>query len=181
MLVPRAYSYYGSGFGTGSVTPGHTPASSMRGASGNGDGVHILTGPIYVTGAVPGDVIAVTIDNLQPRVNPAMNATFGINAAVRLWLLVSVGLASDLHRAADSLFVPHRTSMKCCCLIGVVGLQLCVSVALQRRRVACRWPDLQLTTGCALPPPPPVTPRSRREWPGPQRRPRQGQRRVHGV
>ena len=31
----------------------------MRGANGKGDGVHILTGPIYVCGAEPGDVLQV--------------------------------------------------------------------------------------------------------------------------
>lgn len=30
-----------------------------RGASGQGDGVHIMTGPIYVCGAMPGDVLQV--------------------------------------------------------------------------------------------------------------------------
>lgn len=32
---------------------------SMRGASGKGDGKHTLTGPVYVCGAEPGDVIQV--------------------------------------------------------------------------------------------------------------------------
>lgn len=32
---------------------------AMRGKSGVGDGVHILTGPIYVCGAEPGDVLQV--------------------------------------------------------------------------------------------------------------------------
>ena len=31
----------------------------MRGKTGTGDGVHILTGPIYVCGAEPGDVLQV--------------------------------------------------------------------------------------------------------------------------
>lgn len=30
-----------------------------RGASGSSDGVHVLTGPIYVCGAEPGDVLQV--------------------------------------------------------------------------------------------------------------------------
>ena len=33
--------------------------TAMRGKSGTGDGVHILTGPIYVCGAEPGDVLQV--------------------------------------------------------------------------------------------------------------------------
>lgn len=32
----------------------------MRGRAGKGDGVHILTGPIYVCGAEPGDVLQVS-------------------------------------------------------------------------------------------------------------------------
>lgn len=52
----------------------------QRGASNGGDGVHILTGPIAVAGAVPGDVIQVDILALRPRVNP-QGKTFGINAA----------------------------------------------------------------------------------------------------
>lgn len=51
-----------------------------RGATKGGDGVHILTGPIYVEGAEPGDMIAVEIMDLQPRANPE-GQTFGSNAA----------------------------------------------------------------------------------------------------
>jgi hypothetical protein len=81
--VMSVYNYFGAGgFGSGaSVTPGHTPAAHMRGATGNGDGVHILTGPIAVTGAMPGDVIAVKINDLKPRINPSTGKTYGINAA----------------------------------------------------------------------------------------------------
>lgn len=32
----------------------------MRGATGTGDGVHVLTGPIYVRGAEKGDVLQVS-------------------------------------------------------------------------------------------------------------------------
>ena len=63
------------------ATPGVTPAARQRGASGGGDGVHVLTGPIYVNGAMPGDVLKVEILGLRPRVNPATGMTFGINAA----------------------------------------------------------------------------------------------------
>jgi acetamidase/formamidase len=51
-----------------------------RGATGKGDGVHILTGPIYVEGAEPGDILKVEILNLQPRPNKD-GKTFGSNAA----------------------------------------------------------------------------------------------------
>jgi len=44
-----------------------------------GDGVHVLTGPIFVEGAEPGDLLKVTIQDLQPRVNPE-GKTYGSNA-----------------------------------------------------------------------------------------------------
>lgn len=55
-------------------------AESFRGASGGGDGVHILTGPIHVEGAEPGDILKVEILELAPRANPE-GKTFGSNAA----------------------------------------------------------------------------------------------------
>ena len=39
----------------------------------------MLTGPIFVEGAEPGDLLKVTIQDLQPRVNPD-GKTFGSNA-----------------------------------------------------------------------------------------------------
>lgn len=51
-----------------------------RGATGGGDGVHVLTGPIYVEDAEPGDMIAVEIMDLYPRLNPD-GKTYGSNAA----------------------------------------------------------------------------------------------------
>jgi acetamidase/formamidase len=54
-----------------------------RGA-GEGFGVHISTGPVYVHGAEPGDVLEVRILDVQPRAcrNPAFaGRTFGSNAA----------------------------------------------------------------------------------------------------
>lgn len=51
-----------------------------RGATGGGDGVHILTGPIYVNGAEPGDILMVEIVDLKARKNPDGKA-FGSNAA----------------------------------------------------------------------------------------------------
>ena len=72
----------------------------MRGASGGGDGVHILTGPIAVTGAVPGDIIQVDILALRPRVNPNTGKTFGINAAA--WWGYHYGVNSPLARSESS-------------------------------------------------------------------------------
>jgi acetamidase/formamidase len=53
----------------------------FRGATGGGDGVHILTGPIFVQEAEPGDMLKVEILNLEPRKNPVTGKTFGSNAA----------------------------------------------------------------------------------------------------
>jgi acetamidase/formamidase len=53
---------------------------NFRGATGVGDGVHILTGPIFVNGAEPGDLLKVEILDLQPRPNKD-GKTYGSNAA----------------------------------------------------------------------------------------------------
>ena len=55
-------------------------AVSRRGATGGGDGVHVLTGPIYVEDAEPGDILMVEILDLAPRPNKD-GKTFGSNAA----------------------------------------------------------------------------------------------------
>uniref|UniRef100_A0A383V546 Acetamidase n=1 Tax=Tetradesmus obliquus TaxID=3088 RepID=A0A383V546_TETOB len=52
-----------------------------RGASGQGDGVHVLTGPIYVCDAEPGDVLQIQILELVPRKNPRTGKAYGSNAA----------------------------------------------------------------------------------------------------
>lgn len=62
---------------------GATMAIPTRGATGNGDGVHIMTGPIYVCGAEPGDVLQVDILDLKPRKNPRTGKAYGSNAAAR--------------------------------------------------------------------------------------------------
>jgi len=52
--------------------------TAMRGMTGSGDGVHILTGPIHVEGAEPGDVLKVEILELYPRKNPN-GESYGVN------------------------------------------------------------------------------------------------------
>lgn len=52
----------------------------FRGATSQGDGVHILTGPIFVNGAEPGDVLQVDILDLEARSNP-QGKKYGSNAA----------------------------------------------------------------------------------------------------
>ena len=45
-----------------------------------GSGVHLVTGPIEVAGAMPGDVLQVDILELDPRPNPETMRTFGTNS-----------------------------------------------------------------------------------------------------
>ena len=59
---------------------GEKRLENFRGATGAGDGVHILTGPIFVNGAEPGDLLKVEILDLQPRPNKD-GKTYGSNAA----------------------------------------------------------------------------------------------------
>ena len=63
---------------------GPVDASAMGRGAGEGFGVHILTGPVHVCGAEPGDVLEVRILDLRPRpsANPDFaGKTFGSNAA----------------------------------------------------------------------------------------------------
>lgn len=63
---------------------GSTDPEVYENGSGQGFGVHILTGPIYICGAEPGDVVEVEILEVMPRpsANPEYaGRTFGSNAA----------------------------------------------------------------------------------------------------
>ncbi|MCU0571290.1 MAG: acetamidase/formamidase family protein [Oculatellaceae cyanobacterium Prado106] len=58
--------------------------ATEQGVSNRGPGVHVLTGPVYVCGAEPGDLLEVRILDLKPK--PSGNSlypgkTFGSNAA----------------------------------------------------------------------------------------------------
>ncbi|GAQ82864.1 acetamidase/formamidase [Klebsormidium nitens] len=44
-----------------------------------GSGAHIVTGPIYVCGAEPGDVLQVEILSIKPRLNPVSGKCYGVN------------------------------------------------------------------------------------------------------
>jgi acetamidase/formamidase len=63
---------------------GSTDPAVYKVGSGEGQGVHILTGPVYVRGAEPGDVLEVRILDCVPRpsANPEFRGkSFGSNAA----------------------------------------------------------------------------------------------------
>ena len=63
---------------------GPEDASLFGRGAGEGLGVHICTGPVFVRGAAPGDVLEVRIVDVAPRpcANPKYRGkTFGVNAA----------------------------------------------------------------------------------------------------
>jgi acetamidase/formamidase len=63
---------------------GPLDASRFGRGAGEGQGVHLCTGPLYVRGAEPGDVLEVRILDVRPRPcrNPAFaGRTYGSNAA----------------------------------------------------------------------------------------------------
>ena len=63
---------------------GPVDASLFGRGAGEGLGVHILTGPVYIEGAEPGDIVEVRILDLRPRPSAHPDhpgKTFGSNAA----------------------------------------------------------------------------------------------------
>lgn len=63
---------------------GSTDPSVYKKGSGEGQGVHIMTGPVHVRGAEPGDILEVRILDVKPRPsgNPEFSGkAFGSNAA----------------------------------------------------------------------------------------------------
>jgi len=60
--------------------------------------VHILTGPIAVEGAEPGDVLKVEILDLYPRLNN-QGQSYGVNAAA--WWGFHYGINGDMEGKAD--------------------------------------------------------------------------------
>lgn len=64
--------------------------AGLRGASGRGDGPHLLTGPIYIDGAQPGDVVTVEILSVKPRRKTPSKKAFGVSIAG--WWGFSFGL-----------------------------------------------------------------------------------------
>ncbi|MCF3934738.1 acetamidase/formamidase family protein [Acuticoccus sp. M5D2P5] len=93
---------------------GPVDASIHGRGAGEGFGVHILTGPIYVCGAEPGDVLEVQILDLAPR--PSGNPdhagkTFGSNAAA-WWGFHYNDLLDDQKREVITIYEIDSTGMK---------------------------------------------------------------------
>ena len=86
--------------------------------TGSGDGVHILTGPIAVEGAEPGDVLKVEILDLWPRLN-IRGESYGVNAAA--WWGFHYGVNGGMEGKAASekrlkIFrLYHRDTIPCLC------------------------------------------------------------------
>ncbi|BDA46691.1 probable formamidase C869.04 [Coccomyxa sp. Obi] len=76
----------------------------FRGRTGHGDGVHILTGPIYVCGADAGDVLQVEIVDLVPRVNPSTGKTYGSNAAASWGYQFRAGFLDGVKREVITIY-----------------------------------------------------------------------------
>jgi acetamidase/formamidase len=73
-----------SGKGVNRRGAGPMDASIYGRGAGEGFGVHIMTGPVYVRGAEPGDILEVRIIDVKPRpsANPQhVGKAFGSNAA----------------------------------------------------------------------------------------------------
>ncbi|MGB3135379.1 MAG: acetamidase/formamidase family protein [Nodosilinea sp.] len=78
------YAWTPEGKGVDRRGAGSTDPDVYETGAGEGAGVHILTGPIYVSSAEPGDVLEVKILDVAPRPsgNPEYEGrTFGSNAA----------------------------------------------------------------------------------------------------
>ena len=56
-------------------------ASIFGRGAGEGFGVHILTGPVHVEGAEPGDVLEVRILDIEPRPSAILGRCFAGNAS----------------------------------------------------------------------------------------------------
>lgn len=82
----------------------------FRGRTGHGDGVHVLTGPIYVCGAEPGDVLQVDIINLEPRINPVSGKTYGSNAAASWGYQFKAGFLDGIKREVITIYEIMRDS-----------------------------------------------------------------------
>jgi acetamidase/formamidase len=80
-----------------------------RGASGQGDGVHILTGPIYVCGAEPGDVLQVRRQDAQFTAAPGHLHMMALLAGAVLYgHALAVAVECQSSRAANTGGGCHR-------------------------------------------------------------------------
>ncbi len=98
-----------------------------RGA-GEGFGVHICTGPVYVRGAEPGDVLEVQIRDIRPRpcANPRFaGKAFGSNAAAWWGFQYHDLIETPPKREVVTIYETDA----CRCGMGARGLQLSLGAA----------------------------------------------------
>ncbi|KAL6756081.1 hypothetical protein V8C86DRAFT_3157200 [Haematococcus lacustris] len=78
-----------------------TQTISMRGRSGVSDGAHVMTGPVYICGAEPGDTLKIEILDMKPRKNPVTGKSYAANGIADWgWQKRIVG-----NRHVDSTFI----------------------------------------------------------------------------
>ena len=112
----------------------------MRG-SGEGVGVHLLTGPVAVENAEPGDILEVRILDVRPR--PSCNAChagrcFGSNAAATLGLSLSrPDRGAEAARGHHDLRARYLRRA-----VRQGGLQLCLDAADRSRTASCIRPSI---------------------------------------
>ena len=86
----------------------------FRGPTGTGDGGHIMTGPVFVEGAEPGDLLKVEILDVKPRYNPEGRAFGSVvigNWGFQAWVNKSDGepwVAGAPHFDEVRLICDHR-------------------------------------------------------------------------
>lgn len=93
---------------------GSTDPAVYKIGSGDGQGVHILTGPVYVRGAEPGDVLEVRILDCIPRpsANPEFTGkSFGSNAAA-WWGYHYNDMLNDAKREVITIYQVDATGEK---------------------------------------------------------------------
>ncbi|KAK9814840.1 hypothetical protein WJX72_012452 [[Myrmecia] bisecta] len=84
------------------------PRIAYRGPTGTSGG-HYMTGPVYVCGAEPGDVLQVDILDLIPRPNPGKdNRTVGVTTAFGIGWWARVGYVTPGYKADRNVAVVYE-------------------------------------------------------------------------
>jgi len=97
-----------------------------------GAGVHLITGPVAIEGAMPGDVLQVEILELDPRPNPATGKTYGTNSAKFAGYQFRVGKSTT---ANFSNFFANLPIILSCCRLFCQNCQQMSVEAFQK----CEW------------------------------------------
>ena len=97
-----------------------------------GAGVHLITGPVAIEGAMPGDVLQVEILELDPRPNPATGKTYGTNSAKFAGYQFRVGKSTT---AKFSNFFANLPIILPCCRLFCQNCQQMSVEAFQK----CEW------------------------------------------